>query len=173
MACRFAVFIAVSLDGYIARENGGIDWLDPYHGEEHGYDEFFASVDALVIGSGTYETVLGFPSWPYGNKRVVVCTRQTTTARHGEQIWSGSPRALVELLERDGVAKVYLDGGALIRSFVKEGLVDEMTINVIPLVLGAGRPLFASGLPEVPLRLVQTRGFASGVVQMSYTRATS
>ena len=74
MEVRFAVFIAVSLDGFIARPDGGIEWLRPFESEEHGYGAFFAGVDALVIGRGTYETVLGFPSWPYGGKRVIVCT---------------------------------------------------------------------------------------------------
>ena len=79
MAIRFAVFIAVSLDGFIARADGSLDWLDPFHGEEHGYDAFFADVDALVIGRGTYDTVLAFPEWPSGSKRLIVCTSRCTS----------------------------------------------------------------------------------------------
>ena len=171
MAVRFAVFIATSLDGFIARVDGRFDFLDPFGGEEHGYQAFFAGVDALVIGRGTYDTVLGFPEWPYGGKRVIVCTARTASPRYGEELWSGPPGALAERLDREGVRSVYLDGGALIRSFLREGLVDELTINIIPLVLGSGRPLFASGLPEIPLRFVEAKSFPSGLVQIRYQRA--
>lgn len=173
MAVRFAVFIATSLDGFIARADGGINWLEPYHGEDHGYGTFFAGVDALVIGRGTYDTVLGFPEWPYGGKRVIVCTAHPASPSHGEELWSGPPGALAERLDREGVRRVYLDGGALIRSFLREGLVDELTIDVIPLILGSGRPLFASGLPEVPLRFVESKSYPSGLVQIRYQRARS
>lgn len=171
MAVQFAVFIAVSLDGFIARPDGGLDWLDPFHGEEHGYDAFFAGVDALVIGRGTYDTVVGFPEWPYGKKRLIVCTSRPADPHHGEEMWPGPPRALAERLAREGVRRVYLDGGALIRSFLREGLVDEMTINVVPVILGSGIPLFAGGLPEVPLRMVESKSFPSGLVQTRYQRA--
>src|SRR5438132_6108995 len=171
MPVRFDVFIASSLDGYIARADGSLDWLDPFHNEEHGYHAFFAGVDALVIGRGTYDTVLAFPAWPYGNKRVIVCTTRPTSPAHGEELWSGAPRALAERLEREGIRRVYLDGGALIRSFLREGFVDELTIDVVPLILGSGRPLFASGLPEIPLRFVESKSHPSGLVQIRYHRA--
>ncbi len=174
MEVRFAVFIAMSLDGFIARMDGGIEWLRPFESEEHGYEAFFAGVEALVIGRGTYDTVLGFPSWLYGRKRVIVCTSRPATPAHGEELWSGSPRALAERLDHEGVRRVYLDGGALIRSFLRENLpVDELTINVVPLVLGSGRPLFAPELPELPLRLLEAKSFPSGLVQLRYARAAS
>ncbi len=171
MAVRFAVFIATSLDGFIARADGRIDFLDRYHGEDHGYGAFFAGVDAVVIGRGTYDTVVGFPEWPYGDKRLIVFTNRAADPRHGEELWSGPPRALAERLDREGVRRVYLDGGALIRSFLREGLVDELTIDVIPIVLGSGRPLFASGLPEIQLRHFESKSFPSGLVQIRYQRA--
>ena len=171
MQVRFAVFIATSLDGFIARPDGGIDWLRPFEGEDHRYAEFLAGVDALVIGRGTYDTVLGFPAWPYGDKRVIVCTSRAASPAHGEELWPGKPRALAERLEREGVRRVYLDGGALIRAFLREDLVDELTVSVVPLVLGAGRPLFESGLPELPLRLLEAKSFPSGLVQLRYARA--
>jgi dihydrofolate reductase len=160
-----------SLDGFIARPDGGIDWLGPFHGEDHGYGPFFAGVDALVIGRGTYDAVVGFPEWPYGDKRLIVCTGRPADPRHGEEVWSGTPRELAERLEREGVRRVYLDGGALIRSFLREGLVDELAINVVPLILGSGLPLFASGLPEIPLRFVESKSYPSGLVQIRYQRA--
>jgi dihydrofolate reductase len=166
---RFAVFIATSLDGYIAGPAGSLDFLSPFHDEEHGYAEFFAGVDAVVIGRGTYDAVLGFPQWPYGDKRVVVCTRGPASPAHGEEIWPGTPRALAERLERDGVRRAYLDGGALIRGFLHSGVpVEEMTINVIPVILGGGLPLFAGGLPQQKLRLLEAKTFPSGLVQLRY-----
>jgi len=168
MNVRFAVFIATSLDGFIARDDGRLDWLEPFHGEEHGYDAFFDGVDALVIGRGTYDTVAGFPEWPYGNKRLIVCTSRAADPRHGEVLWSGTPRALAERLDREGVRRVYLDGGALIRSFLADNLVDELTINVVPVILGSGRPLFSGGLPETSLGLVESMRFPSGLVQNRY-----
>jgi dihydrofolate reductase len=172
MQVRFAVFIATSLDGFIARPDGGLDWLKPFESEEHGYGAFSAVVDALVIGRGTYDTVLGFSEWPYAGKRVIVCTTRPARPTHGEELWSGAPRALAERLDRERVRRVYLDGGALIRSFLREDLVDELTLNIVPIILGAGLPLFASGLPELRLRLVEARSFPSGLVQLRYSRRT-
>lgn len=170
MAIQFAVYIAVTLDGYIARTDGSFDFLAPFHGEEHGYDAFFAGVDALVIGRGTWDTVVAFPEWPYGQKRLIVCTSRAAGPRHGEELWAGTPGALAARLEREGVRRVYLDGGALIRSFLREGLVEEITLNVVPLVLGSGRPLFASGLPELAFRCVESKRLSSGLVQSRYLR---
>jgi dihydrofolate reductase len=171
MHVRFSIFVGASLDGYIARQDGSLDWLKPFEGEEHGYAAFLAGVDALVIGRGTYDSVLGFPEWPYQGKRVIVCTRRPARPAHGEELWAGSPRALAERLEHERVRRVYLDGGALISSFLREGLVDELTVSVVPIVLGGGRPLFAGGLPELPLRLLEAKSFPSGLVQLSYRRA--
>src|SRR5258705_3441386 len=109
MDVRFAVFIAMSLDGFIARLDGGIDWLRPFHGEEHGYGAFFAGVDALVIGRGTYDAVAAFPEWPYGDKRLIVCTRRPADTRHGEELWPGSPRALAERLHPRSLRRRYTD----------------------------------------------------------------
>ena len=170
MPVRFAVFVGTSLDGFIARPDGGIDWLKPYEGEDYGYAEFFASVDALVIGRGTYDTVLAFPRWPYGDKRVIVCTSRAPPPVRHEEFWSGPIRPLAERLDREGVRRVYVDGGEVIRAFLREGLVDELTIGIVPHLLGAGRPLFESGLPELKLRLLEAKTFPSGLVQVRYVR---
>src|SRR4051812_19104579 len=172
MPVQFAVFIATSLDGYIARKDGSLDWLKPFEGEEHGYMEFFNGVDALVIGRGTYDTVLSFPEWPYGGKRVIVCTSRPVTPVKGEEMWAGTPRALAEKLESEGARRVYLDGGALIRGFLADGVpIDELTLNLIPIVLGSGIPLFAPGLAEQRVRLAASKVFPSGLVQLRYLRA--
>src|SRR3954462_9585414 len=163
----FAVFIATSLDGYIARPNGSLDWLEPFHGEDHGYLDFFNGMDALVIGRGTYDTVLSFPEWPYGDKRVIVCTSRPANPVKGEELWAGTPRALAERLATEGVGRVYLDGGALIRGFLEDGVpIDELTLNLIPVILGSGIPLFAPGLPELRVRLAGSKAFPSGLVQL-------
>lgn len=168
---RFAVFIATSLDGFIARTDGAIDWLDLVmrEGEDYGYQAFMDGVDALVVGRTTYDTVLGFPEWPYAGKRVVVLTTRPTAPRAGEAFFAGPPEALCARLGREGVRRVYVDGGKVIGQFLAAGLVDELTISIVPILLGSGIPLFASGGAERRLALVESRAFPSGLVQFRYT----
>lgn len=166
-----SVFIAASLDGYIARPDGGLDWLARVHaeGEDYGYAEFFAGVDALVVGRNTYDTVLGFEPWPWAGKRCVVLTTRPATARHGEEFFAGEPGPLLERLAREGVRRVYVDGGAVIRGFLAAGLVDDLTLSVIPVVLGAGIRLFEGGGPELGLTLAECRAWpATGLVRLRY-----
>src|SRR5205823_2753701 len=129
MRPRFSVFIATSLDGYIARSDGRIDWLSIVHplDEAHGWAAFFASIDTIVVGRGTYDTVLGFDEWPYAGKRVIVMTRRSAEARHGEEFFAGPA---TELAARLGTAKrVYIDGGNVIRQFFAADLVDDITLS--------------------------------------------
>jgi dihydrofolate reductase len=163
-----SVYIAVSLDGYIARADGGLDWLSIVErpGEDYGYKVFFDSVDALVIGRKTYDTVLAFEQWPYETKRCTVVTRSPPASRHGETFHAGSLSSLLDRLATDGVRRVYVDGGALIRSFLAEDLVDDVTLSVIPVLLGSGVPLF--GGVERAMTLVSSRSFPSGLVQLCY-----
>jgi dihydrofolate reductase len=166
---RFSVFIAASLDGFIARGDGNIDWLHQLHPLEHepnGYDEFIATVDAIVIGRGTYETVLGFDTWAYGDKRVIVMTHQRREPRHGEELFSGAPRELLPRLA--GCQRVYVDGGNVIAQFFAADLIDDITVGVLPIVLGGGIRLFPGGEGEHRLALAGQRVFQSGMVQLSY-----
>lgn len=167
---RCSVFIATSLDGYIARSDGGIDWLSSVErpGEDHGFGEFYGSVDALVLGRKTWETALGFPEWPYAGKRVVVMSREAREGRHGEGFHRGPPEELAAALRADGVQRVYVDGGATIRGFLAAGLIDDLTVSVIPVLLGAGIPLFGEGVPETRLTLQGSRAYESGLVQLRY-----
>lgn len=171
---RFSVFIATSVDGFIARPDGGLDWLDAVQveGEDYGFAEFFAGVDALVLGRNTYDTVLGFDRWLYGDKRCLVLThRPPATSAHGETFFAGAPAEIAEVLARDGVRRVYVDGGIVIQRFLAAGLVDDLTISIIPVILGAGIPLFArDGGVELPLEQVESRTWPSGLVQLSYRR---
>ena len=172
-----SVFIAVSVDGYIARPDGGVDWLsrfekpDGYPDDYYGYRVFFDSVDALVVGRKTYDLVRSFESWPYGSKRCVVMTHHPLPARNAEEFFSGEPAGLVERLRAEGVRRIYVDGGDVIRQFFSASLIDDLTISVIPVVLGAGVRLFESGLPQRWLELVSSRSWSNGLTQLKYTVA--
>ncbi|MBS2028674.1 MAG: dihydrofolate reductase [Deltaproteobacteria bacterium] len=163
-------FIAISIDGFIARANGAIDWLKIVErpGEDYGFGAFYADVDALVMGRKTYETALGFDAWPYTGKRCVVLTHRPATSRHGEGFFAGPPEELVAKLAREGVKRAYVDGGAVIRLFLQAGLLDSLTLSLIPVLLGEGVPLFGETGPDVAMELVSSQSFPSGLVQLRY-----
>lgn len=173
MRTRCSVFIATSADGFIARTDGRLDWLSIVEraGEDYGYASFWATIDALVIGRKTYETALGFDAWPYAGKRCIVLTHGSPTPKHGEEVYAGPLPALLERLGAEGVKRVYVDGGSVIRQFLAEGLLDDLTISLVPILLGEGVPLFGKTGRDVRLELVKTRAFESGLVQLEY-RAT-
>lgn len=165
-------YVAASLDGYIARPDGRVDWLQPIEasGDDHGYQAFYASIDGLLMGRGTYDTVLGFAGdWPYPDKPCRVLTRhpmeQTPAgviARHA------SPAEALSELEALGCQRIWLvGGGALAGTCFAAGLLDELVVSLVPYLLGAGIPLFATGL-ERHLKLHEQRSFSSGVVQLHY-----
>ena len=164
------LFIAKSLDGYIADPNGDLTFLSMVErpGEDYGYGEFFASIDTLVMGRKTYETALSFPEWPYAGKRVVVMTHQYFESRFGEEFFSGLPSKLVSKLEAEGAQHLYVDGGAIIRGFLAENLVDELTLSVIPVLLGEGISLFGAEVQETRLVLQSSRSYPKGLVQLRY-----
>lgn len=169
---RCSVFIAASLDGYIARPDGTFDFLSIVErpGEDYGFADFFATIDALLIGRNTYETALGFPEWPYAGKRCVVLTHRETPSVHGEQFFAGEPQALLEQLALAGAQRVYVDGGAVIREFLVQDLLDDLTVSIIPTLLGKGVPLFGSEVPEQRLTLESCKAYESGLVQLCYAR---
>jgi dihydrofolate reductase len=167
-----SVFIGTSVDGFIARPNGRLDFLPEGGGEAHGYNEFFASVDALVIGRKTFETVLAFPDWPYGDKRVVVLSARKLDLSKVpggtvEQM-QGSPREIVSKLEGRGIRHIYVDGGVTIQRFLREGLIQRLIITRVPILIGEGIPLFGSLPKDVRLEHVQTWHYASGLVKTEY-----
>jgi dihydrofolate reductase len=168
-----SVFIGISLDGFIARPDGALDWLPEGGGEPHGYDEFIASVDALVIGRKTFETVLTFGAWPYGDKRVVVLSSRplSLSAAIGgvvEQM-TGPPAEIVARLAASGARHLYVDGGITIQRFLREGLIQRLIITRVPVLIGSGIPLFGTLPHDVRLRHVATRSYPSGLVQSEYT----
>jgi dihydrofolate reductase len=167
-----SVFIGTSVDGFIARPNGNFDFLPVDGGEPHGYNEFIATVDALVIGRKTFETVLAFPAWPYGDKRVVVLSSQPldfSAVRGGrvEQM-SGIPAEIVAQLEASGARHIYLDGGITIQRFLRARLVDRLIITRVPVLIGEGIPLFGSLPGDVRLTHVATQHYTSGLVKSEY-----
>jgi dihydrofolate reductase len=169
---RCSVFIATSIDGFIARTDGTFDFLSVVErpNEDYGFAEFFATIDALVIGRNTYETALGFDEWPYAGKRCMVLTHRETPSVHGEQFFAGEPQALLEQLALAGAQRLYVDGGAVIREFMKHDLIDDLTLSVVPTLLGRGIPLFGDDVPEQRLELKACKAFESGLVQLCYAR---
>jgi dihydrofolate reductase len=169
---RASVFIGTSVDGFIARLNGDLDFLPRGGGEPHGYDEFMTSVDALVIGRKTFETVLAFPDWPYGKKRVVVLSSRAldfSAVRGGvvEQM-AGSPTEIVSKLAASDVRHVYVDGGITIQRFLSTGLIQRLIITRVPVLIGEGIPLFGTLPKDIRLRHVATQHYPSGLVKTEY-----
>lgn len=168
---KASVFIATSLDGYIARENGSFDWL-PDDPEPHGYDEFMATVDALVIGRKTFEVAAAFDPWPYGTKPVIVLTSNPSAFKAPEgsvcDFLSGSPQEIVDRLTQRGMSHLYIDGGITIQRFLEAGLIQRLIITRVPVLLGSGIPLFGPLSRDVRPRHVSTRSYPSGLVQSEY-----
>jgi dihydrofolate reductase len=167
-----SVFIATSVDGFIARKDGGLDWLPADGGEPHGYDEFMATVDALVIGRNTFETVLTYDSWPYENKPVVVLSTRIREVRVPKgascEVMSASPSQVVARLADRGVKHIYVDGGATIRGFLRAGLIQHLTITGVPVLLGSGIPLFGELPNDIRLEHQATQAYPSGLVKSEY-----
>lgn len=173
---KVSVFIATSLDGFIARENGAIDWLpngvETNDEEDYGYQEFFDSVDEIVMGRNTYEFVLSFDEWPYDNKPVVVLSNHPVHIPLAQantiEVCAASPHYVCQQLTGYGFKHLYVDGGRTIQSFLQAGLVDHITISQVPVLIGLGIPLFGPLPCDVRLQLTSTRSFPNGVVQSHY-----
>lgn len=167
-----SVFVGTSVDGFLARPNGDFDFLPADGGEPHGYNEFIATVDAIVIGRNTFEKVLTFEAWPYGDKRVVVLSSRPidlSAVRGGvvEQM-GGSPAEIVSKLAASGAHHLYIDGGITIQRFLRAGLVQRLTVTRVPVLIGEGIPLFGTLPRDIRLRHVATRHYPSGMVQSEY-----
>lgn len=169
------VFIATSLDGFIAREDGDIGWLlsrdDP--DEDHGYADFIAGMDGLVMGRGSYEAVSRFDAWPY-DKPVVVLSRSLAGTAVPEVLLGRvrfvdlTPSAAMEMLAIEGWRHVYVDGGRVVQSFLRDGLIQDLVITQVPVLIGQGLRLFGSLDRDVALHHLGTTTFPSGLVQSKY-----
>jgi dihydrofolate reductase len=172
-----AVFVGVSLDGFIARPNGDLDWLMGDGGgdsAEYGYNEFIADIDAIVMGRRTFEKVLTFDKWYYCNKRVVVLSHQpldlsAARTRGGVvELMAGAPAEIVSKLAVSGASRLYVDGGITIQQFLRAGLIHRVIISRLPVLIGEGIPLFGSLPRDIRLRHGTTRTYAGGMVQSEY-----
>jgi dihydrofolate reductase len=167
-----SVFIGTSLDGFIARPNGDLDFLPPGGGEPHGYNEFIASVDAIVMGRKTFETVLAMSPWPYGKKRVVVLSseRVDLSAVVGGAVeqMSGPPAEIVSRFAATGAQHLYVDGGITIQRFLRAGLIQRLIITRVPVLIGEGIPLFGTLPSDIRLRHIATKHYPSGLVSSEY-----
>ena len=173
MTPRVSIYIAISLDNFIARDDGALDWLADVQdagGGDYGYADFMGTIDAVVLGRETYDAVRTFDTWPFTGKHVVVLTNRPFIPAFGEAAYAGALAPLMQQLGEEGVTRVYLDGGATIRQGLDEGLVDDMTLSVVPILLGTGRPLFSRGIPSTPWRLLHAESFPTGLVQLHYER---
>lgn len=169
------VFIATSLDGFIARNNGDIDWLlsRDVAEEDHGYNAFIKNIDGIVMGRGSFEKVVTFDPWPY-SVPVIVLSKTLTSASVPEKLKGKvriadlSPREAMNELMKSGWRNVYVDGGQIIQSFLRENLIEDMVLTKIPVLIGEGRSLFGKVTEDVTLTHVETKSFPSGLVQSFY-----
>ncbi|MBD3670141.1 MAG: dihydrofolate reductase [Gammaproteobacteria bacterium] len=177
---KTSVYIATSLDGYIARVDGSLDWLPGsdgqsdtgMEGEDFGYTKFFDDVDVMVMGRNTYQLVRSFGEWPYGEKSVFVLSGSLTdlSVAPGAQVQlkNCTVRELHQELSAAGYRHAYIDGGQTIQGFLGAGLIDDITITRVPILIGSGIPLFGPLSADVRLEHVRTQSYANGFVQSHY-----
>ena len=169
------IYMATSLDGFVARNDHSLDWLmkQKTEGEDLGFDDFMASVDGLIMGSGSFKTVLAFESWPY-QKPVIVMSHSLVEEdipvelKDKVRLTQLSPQELMLSLEKEGWRRAYVDGGKLVQSFIRSGLIQDMTITFIPILIGEGVRLFGPVDNDIDLELIKSESFGSGLVQNYY-----
>ncbi|HYN55808.1 MAG TPA: dihydrofolate reductase family protein [Motilibacterales bacterium] len=170
---RLSVFIATSIDGYIASVDGSLDWLEEATrpDEDYGYDAFLASVDALAMGRGTYNHIAHLDPLPFRERPVFVFTHQAPEPRAGVTFCGLTPREALARWTDLGLERVYVDGGQVISAFLAEDLIDDLILTTAPVLLGAGRPLFHPGGRSADMKLDDVRSWPSGFVTRTYRRA--
>ncbi|HAT1658034.1 TPA: dihydrofolate reductase family protein [Legionella pneumophila] len=177
MKPKISVFIATSLDGYIARKDGSIDWLMEANslaspGEDCGYRSFIATIDTIIMGRYSYEKVITFDEWPYGSLPVIVMSSKPIQVpehlQHIISVSNQSPSDLVSELAHHGIQHVYLDGGITIQRFLQNNLIDEIIITLIPVLIGSGRPLFGFLENDIKPKHLSTTSYPGGFVQIKY-----
>ena len=169
---RLSVFVASSLDGYIATRDGSLAWLEEaaHSDENYGYESFMEDVDALAMGRGTYNHIAHLDPLPFGGRPVFVFTHHPPRPRDGVTFWQETPRRALERWTRMRLGRVYVDGGALISDFLAQGLIDDLVLTKAPLLLGNGLPLFHPIPVSTELRLESVQSWPSGFVNLTYSR---
>ncbi len=166
---KLKLFIASSLDGYIARPDGSVDWL--FTDGDYGYHEFYNSIGTVLMGRKTYDKVLEFGDYPYKDKRSIIFTRQDTSLQVTDkpEFVSGDIVKFTDSLRRSESDDVWLVGGSqIIRLFLEQDLIDEIILSIHPVILGNGIPLFDRIKKEVRMELINDVSFESGLVQLYY-----
>jgi dihydrofolate reductase len=169
------VYIGTSLDGFIARKDGDINWLTKFANDEaiHAYEEFISRIDAIVIGRGTFEKVLTFPTWPY-TKKVFVLSSSIKEVQNGLKekatVLSLNPTTLLSYLANLGFSSIYIDGGKVIQDFLKEDLIDELIISKVPILIGNGIQLFGPLNDDRKFKHIQTQVQSNGLVRSYYEK---
>lgn len=167
---KLTVFVGISVDGFLARLDGSFDFL-PDEPEPHGFEELWASIDAMLIGRKTYETMLNFGGWGYGKKPVFVLSSQPLAPAPAEAViehLSGDPVEIFKTLNARGCQHIYIDGAYTIQEFIRVGLVNRLIVTRVPVLIGTGIPLFGDIRQDVPLKHIETRTYPSGLVQSEY-----
>ena len=175
---KVSVFIGTSLDGFIARENGDIDWLDDANkqvtlGEDFGFKSFLESVDQIIMGRKTFDQVMNFDNWPYSNTKMIVLTsknieipeklRETVTTSN-----TSSPEQLIKELSDQSINHIYIDGGIVIQDFLSARLVDEITVTIVPILIGKGKSFSGLLSQDLSLQHLKTTVYSFGFVQNKY-----
>jgi dihydrofolate reductase len=171
---KLFLYIAMSLDGFIARKDGNLDWLNTVQmeGEDYGYNEFIQKIDTVILGRKTYEKVMTMVDvFPHEDKECYVWTKELRTPKDNVIFYNGNLAELVTKLKTKEGKHIFCDGGAeIIHELLSSNLIDEMIISIIPILLGDGVRLFKSGLQEIDLQLIESKNFPSGLVQLHYKR---
>ena len=172
---KASVYIGTSLDGFIARPDGNIDWLTQYANDDaiNAYKEFMNGIDAIVIGRGTFEKILTFPSWPYEKKAFVLSTtlkQLPNTLKDQANLLSMTIKEMLSYLSQTGFSSIYIDGGKVIQSFLEEDAIDELIISSVPLLIGNGIPLFGFISADLKFKHMRTEIQSNGLVRSYYKR---
>ncbi len=166
---KISIYIAMSIDGYIARKDHTLDWLDRVGGfdEDYGMQKFLNSIDSLIIGRKTYD-IATTVSDPYPGKRVIVLSNSLTSVKEGMELYRGDLSSLIAKLHREGIKHIWVDGGTTLSQFLSLQVVDTMILSIIPVILGEGIPLFSLVDKEISCRLLSSQSYPSGLAQLKY-----
>jgi len=172
---KVILYIATSLDGYIAKPNDDLDFLNivEQEGQDYGYADFVKNVDAVIVGRKTYDKVIamGF-DFPHADKDAYIITRTSRPNIGSVKFYTGDLKSLVLKLKNESGKNIFCDGGAeIVNELLKEDLIDEYIISVIPILVGNGTQLFKDGRPEQKIELVSVKSFEKGLIQLHYKRA--